>query len=207
MSELTKDIHWLGQSSIKIAGEKVVYVDPWKIRKPEPGDMILITHGHFDHFSLEDINRLRKPGTVVVAPADCAEKIGPEVRTVKPGDTVAAEGVSVEAVAAYNVNKDYHPPANRWVGYVITIGGLRIYHAGDTDLIPEMKNLKDIDVALLPVGGTYTMTAEEAALAANTIRPKVAVPFHYGAVVGSQSDAERFKKLCKVPVEILKAEK
>lgn len=203
MSRLTKNIHWLGQSSIQITGEKTVYVDPWKIRKPEPADMVLVTHGHFDHMSPDDIDRVSKPDTVVVAPADCADKIGKGARGVKPGDTVAVAGISVEAVPAYNVNKDFHPPGNRWVGYVITIGGRRIYHAGDTDFIPEMENLKDIDVALLPVGGTYTMDAQEAAMAANTIRPKVAVPFHYGSVVGSKADAEKFKKLCEVPVEIL----
>lgn len=203
MSKLTKNIQWLGQSAIRITAEKTVYVDPWKIRKPEPADMVLVTHGHFDHMSPDDIDRVSKPDTVVVAPIDCADKLGKGVRAVKPGDTVAIGGVSVEAVPAYNVNKDFHPPANRWVGYVITIGGRRIYHAGDTDFIPEMKNLHDIDVALLPVGGTYTMDPQEAAMAANTIRPKVAVPFHYGSVVGSKADAEKFKQLCEVPVEIL----
>jgi L-ascorbate metabolism protein UlaG (beta-lactamase superfamily) len=204
MSRLTKNIQWLGQSSIKISAEKtIVYVDPWKIRQPEPADMVLITHGHFDHMSPDDIDRVSKPGTVVVAPTDCAEKIGKGTRAVKPGDTVAIGGVSAEAVPAYNVNKDFHPPGNRWVGYVITIGGRRIYHAGDTDFIPEMEKLRDIDVALLPVGGTYTMDPQEAAMAANVIRPKVAIPFHYGSVVGSKADAEKFKKLCEVPVEIL----
>lgn len=207
MSALTKNIHWLGQSAVKITGDKVVYVDPWKVRTPEPADMILITHGHFDHCSHDDIERLRQPKTIVIAPADCAEKIGRGARGVKPGDTVVLEGVGVAVVPAYNVNKDYHPPVNRWVGYVITYEGVRIYHAGDTDFIPEMSNLKDIDVALLPVGGTYTMDAEEAARAANAIQPKVAVPFHYGSVVGSDADAEKFRKLCEVPVEILKREK
>jgi len=207
MSEITENIHWLGQSSIRISGEKVVYIDPWKIRKPEKADVVLVTHAHFDHMSPDDIDRVRKPETVVIAPPDCAEKLGKEARPVLPGDTLTVEGVTVEAVPAYNTNKDFHPPANRWVGYVITVGGKRIYHAGDTDFIPEMRNLRDIDVALLPVGGTYTMTAREAAEAANTIEPKVAVPFHYGSVVGARSDAEKFKELCRVPAEILEQEK
>jgi L-ascorbate metabolism protein UlaG (beta-lactamase superfamily) len=157
--------------------------------------------------SPEDINRVRKPDTVVIAPPDCVEKLGQGARAIHPGETITVEGVTVEAVPAYNTNKDFHPPANRWVGYVVTVGGMRIYHAGDTDFIPEMRNLRDIDVALLPVGGTYTMTAREAAEAANTIEPGVAVPFHYGSVVGSNSDAEKFQELCQVPSEILEQEK
>jgi L-ascorbate metabolism protein UlaG (beta-lactamase superfamily) len=207
MSEITENIHWLGQSSVRISGEKVVYIDPWKIRKPEKADVVLVTHAHFDHLSPEDIDRVRGPETVVIAPPDCAEKLGKGARSILPGDTISVEGVTVEAVPAYNTNKDFHPPSNRWVGYVVTVGGKRIYHAGDTDFIPEMRNLRDIDVALLPVGGTYTMTAREAAEAANTVEPRVAVPFHYGAVVGSKSDAEKFKELCRVPAEILEQEK
>jgi len=207
MGDLTKDIHWLGQSSIRISGESVVYIDPWKIRKPEKAHVVLVTHAHFDHMSAEDIERVRGPETIVIAPPDCADSIGRGARAIRPGDTVTVGGVTVEAVPAYNTNKDFHPPSNRWVGYVVTVGGVRIYHAGDTDFIPEMRNLQDIDVALLPVGGTYTMTAQEAAEAANTIQPKVAVPFHYGSVVGSESDAEKFRKLCQVEVEILDREK
>ena len=124
---------------------------------------------------------------------------------MKPGDSLSVEGIKIEAVPAYNIGKQFHPKTSGWVGYIVTIGGQRIYHPGDTDLIPEMEKIK-ADVALLPVGGTYTMTAEEAAEAANKIKPRVAVPMHFGTIVGSIKDAEKFKEKCQVPVQILKAE-
>ena len=117
---------------------------------------------------------------------------------VAPGDRRAVEGFSIEVVPAYNIDKPFHPKANNWVGYIVEVAGRKLYHAGDTDRIPEMKTMRT-DVAFLPIGGTYTMTAEEAAAAVNEdIKPKVAVPIHYGAVVGSDSDAQRFRELCTV---------
>ncbi len=198
-----EDIKWLGHASFKIGGEKIVYIDPWKLEgRNERADVILITHDHYDHCSLADIEKIKGRETTVVAPPDAARKITGDVRQVKPGDELTVKGIRIEAYPAYNLGKKFHPRANGWVGYVIEINGKRIYHAGDTDHIPEMEGIK-ADIALLPVGGTYTMTAKEAAEAANRMSPKLAVPMHYGSIVGSIKDAEEFKSLCKVPVEIL----
>ena len=202
---MLENVHWLGHASFKLTGEKVVYIDPWQLKDGEPADIILITHGHYDHCSPEDVAKIRRPATVVVAPADCAEKLPGHVQVVKPGDRLAVAGVSIEAVPAYNIDKAFHPRKENWVGYVVTLNGQRIYHAGDTDHIPEMDTLR-VDVALLPVGGKYTMTADEAAAAANTFRPRVAVPMHWGTIIGGEEDAERFRQLCQVPVEVPKRE-
>ncbi len=201
---MIENLHWLGNSSFKITNDKVIYIDPFEVKvEHEKADIILITHSHFDHFSPEDIDRLKKGTTVVIAPDDC--KMAGNIKNVKPGDKLNIKGVSVEVVSAYNVNKRFHPKSNRWVGYIIKAKGKRIYHAGDTDRISEMDDIKT-DIALLPIGGYSTMTAEEAADAASKIKPEIAVPMHFGSVVGSLSDAEQFKRVCDVPVEILKKE-
>jgi L-ascorbate metabolism protein UlaG (beta-lactamase superfamily) len=206
MANLLEGITWLGHDSFRIkAPEGVIYVDPWKLRGAEPADLILITHSHQDHFSAEDVHKLAKPDTTVVTVAQVAKQLKGDVRTVKPGDTLTVKGIKIEAVPAYNPAKQFHPKAAGHVGFIITAGGRRIYHAGDTDLIPEMANVQ-ADVALLPVGGKYTMTASEAAQAANLIKPKVAVPMHWGDIIGTRADAEEFKRASKVPVEILEAE-
>lgn len=198
-----EDIKWLGHASFKITGEKVIYIDPWRLEgKNEEADIILITHDHYDHCSLLDIEKLKRKQTTVVAPPDAAQKITGDVRVVRPGDKLTVKGIRIEAYPAHNLGKDFHPKVNGWVGYIININGKRIYHAGDTDLIPEMDGIK-ADVALLPVGGTYTMNAKEAAQAANRINPKLAIPMHFGSIVGSSKDAEEFRSLCQVPVEIL----
>ncbi len=202
---MVENVTWFGHAAFKIAEGAIIYIDPWKLPRPEAAHLILITHSHYDHCSAEDVEKVRKKSTVVVAPADCSGKLGFDVRAVSPGAELSVGDVQLTAVPAYNVGKQFHPRASNWVGFVIEISGKRIYHAGDTDFIPEMNNLKDlaIDVALLPVGGTYTMDAAQAADAANVIQPKLAVPMHFGTIVGGLSDAERFKQLCKVPVEIL----
>ena len=197
---------WLGHSSFKIARKNspVIYIDPWKIvGEPHDADAILITHPHFDHFSVPDIQKVAKPTTVIVGPEDCLKNLSGDLRPVKPGDQVELEAVTIEAVPAYNTNKAFHPKQNKWVGYIVDIGGTRIYHAGDTDVIPEMQGIQ-ADVVLLPVSGTYVMTAEEAATAVGIINPKVAIPMHYGTIVGSQNDARRFQERCApVPARIL----
>ena len=203
MADLLEGITWLGHDSFRIAApEGVIYIDPWKLRRAEPADLILITHEHHDHFSAEDVQKLLKPDTTIVTVAAVAKQLKGNVRTVKPGDTLTVTGVKIEVVPAYNPAKQFHPKAAGHVGFIITAGGRRIYHAGDTDVIPEMANIQT-DVALLPVGGKFTMTASEAAEAANLIKPKVAVPMHWGDIIGTRADAEAFKKACKVPVEIL----
>lgn len=201
-SEVLEGIEWLGHASFKISKDKVIYIDPWKVKAGQVADIILITHEHYDHCSSADVEKLKGAHTVIVTTPDCAEKLSGDVRAIKPGQAIEVEGLRIEAVPAYNVGKPFHPKASGWVGYIVTTGGLRIYHAGDTDVIPEMDRVK-ADVALLPVGGTYTMGPEEAAQAANTIGPRVAVPMHYGSIVGSARDVRRFKEACQVPVEVL----
>lgn len=202
MEELLQGIEWLGHASFRIRGEKVVYVDPWQISGGTPADVILVTHGHRDHLSPEDIAKIRTPETVVVCSASCADELEGPVRAVKPGDVVEAAGLRIEVVPAYNVNKPNHPKEAGHVGYIIEAEGRRIYHAGDTDLIPEMDEIR-CDVALLPIGGTYTMDAKEAAEALKHIGPKVAIPMHWGRIVGRPDDAQRFGELAPASVQVV----
>jgi len=195
---MMEGIEWLGHATFRLVkAGKTVYIDPWKIKSKETADVICITHSHYDHLSVEDVKKLQGKDTIVVATADSAKMLSGNVKIAKPGDKIEANGVKIEAVAAYNINKQFHPKANGWVGYVITLpDGTRFYHAGDTDYIPEMKAVK-ADIAAFPIGGTYTMNAQEAAKAANEIRPKVAIPMHWGTIIGSESDAETFKRNCQ----------
>ena len=209
VAKMLQNIHWLGHASFRIDASKTIYIDPYKLGPHESAktaDFVLITHSHFDHFSEPDIKKIAGPNTVFFVTKDLAGKVEGKVYVMTPGKKEHVDGITVEAVPAYNIGKKFHPRANQWVGYVITIDSVRIYHAGDTDFVPEMKELKDIDFALVPVGGTYTMDAKEAAEAVNTFRPKVAIPMHWGAIVGKESDAEAFKRMAKVHVEILHPE-
>jgi len=190
-------IHWLGHASFRIEDARIqIYIDPWKLGAGAPrADVILITHAHFDHYSAEDIAKIEGPGTIFVAPADVAAKLqGKNVVTAAPGGTYSAGALRVEAVPAYNRGKDFHPKQNGWVGYVLTLSnGQRVYHTGDTDAIPEMDRVKT-DVALMPCGGTYTMTATEVAAAANRFKPAILIPMHWGDIVGAQADADAVAK-------------
>jgi len=184
------------QSSIRIEAERVVYADPLKLESaPGDADIILITHAHFDHFSPEDIRKAAKPGTVLVLPESMradAEKSGiADIVTLSPGETREILGVTVEAVAAYNIGKPMHPKKNGWLGYIVTLGGTRIYIAGDTDVTPEAEAVH-CTVAMVPVGGIYTMNAKEAAQLVNSIRPAFAIPTHYGSLVGTKKDGKAF---------------
>lgn len=195
-------ITWLGHDTTKIKGDKVIYIDPFQLKGGEAADIVLITHEHYDHCSPEDVARIRKKDTVVIGTADVTAKYKGETKTIKAGDSVTVHGITIQTVPAYNTNKKFHPRASGWVGYVVNMNGKRVYHAGDTDRIPEMESLKDIDVALVPVSGTYVMTAEEAAEAVNRMKPKVAIPIHYGSIVGTKADAERLKNLVKAPTKV-----
>ena len=200
--KLLSQLRWLGHDSFLLEGPPVIYIDPWRLGKGLPvADMILVSHEHGDHCSPQDVKRVSGPHTLIVANETAASQLPGDVRVMRPGDEVLVGEVTIQAVPAYNVSKfrspgvPFHPKSARHNGYVLTIGGERLYFAGDTDHVPEMSGLQ-CDIALLPVSGTYVMTAEEAAEAARTIQPQVAVPMHYGAgVVGTASDAERFKTL------------
>ncbi len=200
-------IIWLRHASVLLEGDKKrVYIDPWEITDPQPADLVLITHDHYDHLSLPDLKAVCTKTTEILAPHGTIGKISGvpgQIRGVEPGEKVTAAGLEVQAVPAYNVGKKFHPRSANNVGYVVTLDGQRIYHAGDTDLIPEMKGLAP-DVALLPIGGTYTMDAAEAARAATELGARKVIPMHFGAIVGGDADAARFKELCPVPVEILR---
>lgn len=198
---MLEKIKWLGHSSILIEAEKIIYIDPWKLKGGPKADMILVSHSHYDHFSVEDIEKIRQEATVIVTTADVAAQLSGDVRVLKPGERTTVNGIMVEATPAYNITKAFHPRAGQWIGFLVTVGGATIYYGGDTDVIPEMNNIK-ADIWILPVGGVYTMTVGEAAEIINAVRPEVAVPIHCGDIVGTLADAATFKKLCKSPVEI-----
>lgn len=199
-----ENIHWLGHAGFMIVtGERVVYIDPWLIEFPDAADLILITHDHEHHCVPSKVKWMRKGSTLVVAPPSCVDKFWPPVDTAEPGKIIKIKGLSVEVVPAYNADVGPHPRESGGVGYILTtVEGMRIYHAGDTDLIPEMLQVK-ADVALLPVGGGPTMNAAEAAQAANYIKPQVAIPMHWGSTIGSAEDAQRFRDLAQVEVRLL----
>jgi L-ascorbate metabolism protein UlaG (beta-lactamase superfamily) len=206
-------VAWLGHSGFRIqAPGGFVYIDPYRVEDGPPADLILITHGHYDHFSPQDVERLSHEGTWLVGPAAVAERVSGRVLSIAPGEAVERElvrGVQVAAVAAYNTSKrdgdgnPFHPREAGWVGYDLNVRGERLYHSGDTDVIPEMDRVTGVDVALLPVSGVYVMTAGEAAEAARRIQPRVAVPMHWGEHLGSLQDARAFADKAPVDVRIL----
>jgi L-ascorbate metabolism protein UlaG (beta-lactamase superfamily) len=208
--DLLNGITWLGHASFLIEDEAVIYIDPYDIPDKlvdslPKADLILITHDHGDHFSAKDVMKIVKPTTVVVS-IEAVVRDLPDVvktsRTVAPGDTLTVDGLFIEAVPAYNIGKEYHPRSKGYVGFVIHLKDKTVYHAGDTDVIPEMKDI-DADVALLPIGGKFTMNSIEAARAAEIIGPKVAVPMHWGKFIGTWEDAKDFQARSKIPVVVL----
>jgi len=206
----TDFIHWYGQSAFRIEdGAVQIYIDPFKIpsSKLPKADLILITHSHFDHFSPDDIEKIRKNETIFIIPSDLQDKVKGELKVVKPDTSIQVAKIKISTIPAYNLQKKFHTRSNNWVGYIITLSnGLKIYHAGDSDAIPEMKNLK-VDIALVPIGGTYTMDHTEAADIVNVFQPKIAIPMHYGDVVGTDKDADAFKNEVKTNVVIKIREK
>ena len=199
--KLLAKMHWLGHDCFRIDGSKTIYFDPFQITTGPGADLIFISHDHFDHCSPEDVEKIKKEDTVIITEENAAGKLHGDVRVLEPGGKMEVEGVKIEAVPAYNTDKDFHPKKNRWLGFVVEVDGTRVYHAGDTDFVPEMQEL-DVDIALLPVSGTYVMTADQAVAAAKAIQPKVAIPMHYGAIVGDEKDALSFQKALHGLVEV-----
>jgi L-ascorbate metabolism protein UlaG (beta-lactamase superfamily) len=194
------EITWLKHDAFLLKGDGIVVaIDPYELRSvPEKADLVLVTHDHFDHCDPNSVRLVAKPDAVIVAPQNAASKLGKNVRVVKAGDVLTEKGVTIKVVPAYNVRPErqrFHPKNYGGVGYLITLAGKTVYHPGDTDLIPEMDNLGQVDIALLPVSGTYVMDAQEAAEAVKRIKPTHVIPMHYGSIVGSKADAEKFAQL------------
>lgn len=201
-------LEWLGHSGFLIKNSKIIYIDPYEVRGELPkADVILITHSHYDHCSVADMKKIVKDGTRIIMTADCQSKVTRfdeqiKLEIIEPGQEADLGSVKITALPSYNIDKSFHPKEEGWVSYCIKMGTVIIYHAGDSDVIPEMKNLTGHKqpgkrlIALLPVGGRFTMSAEEAFEAAKIIKPDVAVPMHYGSVIGDKNDAEEFCELC-----------
>ena len=200
-------IKWLGHDSFSLTGNIKIITDPYQITTQEKADLILISHNHFDHLSVDDLKKVSTDNTTIVSAKECLdmltgfsfkEKIG-----ILPGEEKTVKGIKIKAIRAYNLDKinpetkkPFHPKEDDKIGFLIELNGITIYHTGDTDLTPEISDLKP-DIALVPVSGTYVMTAQEAAKAVEKIKPKVVIPMHYGTIVGSEKDAHDFKQLIK----------
>ena len=198
---MLENVEVLCHSSIKINKEKVIYIHPFKIEKNyNDADIVFITHDHYDHYSEEDIDKVINENTIIIIPEELLTKLLRKginknaIITVEPNEKYMVQGIKFETIPAYNTNKTFHPKKNGWVGYIIIINGIRYYIAGDTDITEENKKVK-CDVAFVPVGGTYTMNFKEAANLINEIKPKIAIPIHYGSVVGTEQDAIDFIRL------------
>lgn len=206
-NKVLDSIEVLTQSSIRIGGDKVIYIDPLQIQKEDhDADMVLITHDHWDHFSPEDLQKVVNADTVLVVPELLEDRCRDlfkdnRVVVVKPDQKLSECGTDIETIPAYNNHKPFHPKKKGWVGYILTIGDTRVYIAGDTDATPDNRKVK-CDIALVPIGGTYTMTAKKAAELINRIRPAVAIPIHYGNIVGKPEDAEVFQKAVETDIRV-----
>ncbi len=202
IEEMAQKIKWLGHASFRIDSHKTIYFDPYQIKEGPKADIILVSHDHFDHCSPEDVAKIQKQETVIITEKGAANKLSGDVRVLDPGVNIEIDDVIIETVPAYNVDKDFHPRKNAWLGFIVEVDGTRIYHTGDSDFIPEMKDFK-VDIAFLPVSGTYVMSADQAVKAALAIEPKLAIPMHYGAIVGDEGDANRFKEALEGQVEVM----
>ena len=208
------DIHWLGHDSFRLDGSTTIYIDPWKLPPDAPqADGILVTHDHFDHLSADDIEQIAGPQTAIFGPQAVVDQLEADTAiAVAAGETFQCAGATVRAVPAYNVDKFrepgklFHPPEAGYVGYIVELDGFRVYHSGDTDLIPELGDV-ECDVALIPVSGTYVMTAAEAVQACSRLHAKTIVPMHYADIVGTRADAERLQAECTTPVVLLPLER
>ena len=204
--KMIDNIRWLGHDGFCVSGSKVVYFDPWEISGGPKADIICISHEHYDHCSPEDVEKISKGDTVIVTESLAAEKLSGQVRILKPGESLEIGGIRVTGVPSYNIGKSFHPKSNEWLGFIVEMDGVKIYHAGDSDLIPEMKDL-EVDIALVPVSGTYVMDVNQAIEAARVIRPKIAVPMHYGRIVGSDDDARKFAEALKDEMTVVLKQK
>jgi L-ascorbate metabolism protein UlaG (beta-lactamase superfamily) len=202
VKDLIKKIQWLGHDCFLIKSDLIIYFDPFQIKTGPKADIIFITHPHYDHCSPEDIKKIAKEDTIIVTEKDSAKMLTGKIEIMKVGEEKTVKGIKVKAVPAYNIGKTFHTKDKGWLGFVVEIEGVKIYHAGDTDFIPEMKDIKT-DIALLPVSGTYVMTADEAVEATLTIKPQIAIPMHYGSIVGSKKDAEKFAKALEGKIEVI----
>lgn len=215
------ELKWLGHSGFLIKNSKVIYIDPYQIKEnSEKADLIFITHSHYDHCSVADMQKIVKDGTKIIMTADCQSKITRfevpiNMEIIEPNQEIELGEIRVSTLPSYNLDKHFHPKNESWVGYLIKMNDVLVYHPGDSDLIPEMQKLTGYKqpgkefVALLPVGGRFTMNAEEAAEAAKLIKPTVAIPMHFGSIVGTKDDAQEFKEICEennIKVEILEKE-
>ncbi|HHE36547.1 MAG TPA: MBL fold metallo-hydrolase [Candidatus Woesearchaeota archaeon] len=210
MRILGLEIELLNHASVKIKNKKTIYIDPFQLsngHQLEKADIVLITHPHYDHCSPSDVELVSDENTLIITVPDAQSKLNhlkvKGITLIEPGRTIKVNDEKITAVPAYNVNKQFHPKDNEWVGFIVEMEGVKVYHAGDTDLIPEMRDI-ETDVALLPVGGTYTMNAMEAAEATKTFKKcRIAIPMHYGSIIGNASDAETFKNNAACEVKIL----
>jgi L-ascorbate metabolism protein UlaG (beta-lactamase superfamily) len=213
------ELKWLGHSGFLIKNSKIIYIDPYNLENNlEKADLILITHSHYDHCSVADIGKIVKEGTRIIMTADCQSKITRfnvliKMQTVELGQEIDFGDIKISVLPAYNIDKKFHPKDETWVGYLIKMNNVLIYHAGDSDLIPEMQRLTGYKqpgkefIALIPIGGRFTMNVEEAVEAVKLIKPTLAIPMHYGSMVGTPEDALEFKELCEennIKCEILK---
>ena len=210
-------IRWYGHDTFSIESGARIFFDPYKLSKQSEADLILISHDHFDHLSLEDLQKISTTKTTIVAAKECVNKITgiafKEKMGIAPGEEKTVNGIRIRAISAYNIDKinhdtkkPFHPKEDNKIGFLVNINGIVIYHTGDSDLIPEMFNLRP-DILLIPVSGTYVMTNKEAAKATEIIKPKIAIPMHYGTIVGTERDATEFKNLVKsCEVQILTKE-
>lgn len=199
---MLEEVKHLGHASIKIENIKIVYIDPFNIKNPKKdADLIFCTHSHYDHLSIKDIKLISKDSTKLIVPSEAiaaAKESKLNIVEVEPNKSYTIDSVSFSTVPAYNIGKSFHPKSKNWVGYIIFLNNTTYYHSGDTDFIPEMKNIK-ADIIFLPVGGTYTMNWKEAAEAANTISCSYAIPIHFGDIVGSKNDAQNFVNEIRLP--------
>ncbi len=207
--KMVENLHWLGQAAFKISlGDKTIYIDPYRIKNKDKADIILISHEHSDHLSIQDIKKIIYDNTILIAPQTCENALKDifvkKTILLTSGKDVKVDDINIEAVPAYNIKKtNFHPKENQWLGYILTINDVRIYHAGDTERIPEMKNI-NCDIALLPLGQTYTMNSvKEAAEVALDVKAKIAIPMHYGLYEATQEDATTFKNILKDKIKVI----